>query len=162
VACDAGPLIHLDELGCLDLLGDFSRVIVPESVWREVEIHRPHALAHPGVSFERRGVSAEKDPEIETLALLLLLQQGETDALRIMREGRGNFLLTDDTAARIAARSLGMPVHGTIGMLVRAIRRKMKTPFETVALLRSIPEKSTLHVRHTLLEEIIHQIERMF
>ena len=24
VVCDAGPLIHLDEIGCLDLLTDFS------------------------------------------------------------------------------------------------------------------------------------------
>jgi hypothetical protein len=24
VVCDAGPLIHLDELGCLGLLADFS------------------------------------------------------------------------------------------------------------------------------------------
>ena len=28
VVCDAGPLIHLDELGALDLLGDFSKVLV--------------------------------------------------------------------------------------------------------------------------------------
>ena len=26
VVCDAGPLIHLDELGCLDLLTDFQTV----------------------------------------------------------------------------------------------------------------------------------------
>lgn len=26
VVCDAGPLIHLDEAGCLDLLADFAEV----------------------------------------------------------------------------------------------------------------------------------------
>jgi hypothetical protein len=36
VVCDAGPLIDLDELGCLDLLADFSEVLVPEAVWVEV------------------------------------------------------------------------------------------------------------------------------
>ena len=30
VVCDAGPLIHLDQLDCLDLLADFSRVVVPD------------------------------------------------------------------------------------------------------------------------------------
>src|SRR5438270_251796 len=30
---DAGPLIHLDELGCLDLLQDFAEVLVPDAVW---------------------------------------------------------------------------------------------------------------------------------
>lgn len=41
VACDTGPLIHLDELGCLALLSDFARVLLPESVWEEVSRHRP-------------------------------------------------------------------------------------------------------------------------
>jgi hypothetical protein len=26
VVCDAGPLIHLDEIDCLDLLSDFAEV----------------------------------------------------------------------------------------------------------------------------------------
>jgi hypothetical protein len=33
VVCDAGPLIHLDELDSLDLLCDFASVLVPRSVW---------------------------------------------------------------------------------------------------------------------------------
>ena len=40
VVCDAGPLIHLDELEALDLLADFAEVLVPDAVWREVE-HSP-------------------------------------------------------------------------------------------------------------------------
>ena len=44
VICDAGPLIHLDELSALDLLSDFSAVFVPQDVWSEVERHRPAAL----------------------------------------------------------------------------------------------------------------------
>lgn len=39
-----GPLIHLDEVGCLDLLSDFSDVLVAEAVWQEVRQHRPGAL----------------------------------------------------------------------------------------------------------------------
>ena len=34
--CDAGPLIHLDKIGCLDLLADFQNLVVPEQVWEEV------------------------------------------------------------------------------------------------------------------------------
>ena len=53
IVCDAGPLIHLDELGCLDLLADFQTVLVPEQVWQEVETHRPGALERFGVRFQR-------------------------------------------------------------------------------------------------------------
>ena len=43
VIADAGPVIHLDELSCLYLLADFGRVIIPETVWMEVQRHRlPH------------------------------------------------------------------------------------------------------------------------
>lgn len=35
VVCDAGPLIHLDGVGALDLLADFTEVLVPEAVWRD-------------------------------------------------------------------------------------------------------------------------------
>ena len=51
VVCDAGPLIHLDEVGCLDLLCDFTRVIILRAVWREVEYHRSEALRCPQVFF---------------------------------------------------------------------------------------------------------------
>ena len=34
VVCDAGPVIHLDGLGCLDILQDFPRLILPVSVRR--------------------------------------------------------------------------------------------------------------------------------
>ena len=44
VIADAGPVIHLDELGCLELLVDFGTVLIPETVWLEVEKHRPTAL----------------------------------------------------------------------------------------------------------------------
>lgn len=44
VICDAGPLIHLEELACLDLLRDFADVLVPDAVWQEVQHHSPSSL----------------------------------------------------------------------------------------------------------------------
>ena len=42
VVCDAGPLIHLGELGCLDLLADFATLWVPEEVCLEVDVLPRH------------------------------------------------------------------------------------------------------------------------
>ena len=75
VVCDAGPLIHLHELGCMDLLADFAAVLVPETVWREVERHRPEALQMRGVKLERVSPAQDEPPELETLARLLTLHQ---------------------------------------------------------------------------------------
>ena len=44
VVCDTGPIIHLDELGCLDLLSDFEKILLALSVVEEIEKHSPAAL----------------------------------------------------------------------------------------------------------------------
>ena len=60
VVCDAGPLIHLDELNCLDLLHDFNEVLIPDQVWKEVAHHRPAALAES--PFTRVTISLSTEP----------------------------------------------------------------------------------------------------
>jgi len=40
VICDAGPIIHLDEIGHLYLMKDFEKVLVPVGVRQEVLKHR--------------------------------------------------------------------------------------------------------------------------
>lgn len=158
VVCDAGPLIHLDELGCLDLLSDFSEVLVPEAVWVEVLKHRPAALTHSGVGLRRVSPTMQEPPALEALALVLNLHTGEWEALRLALEHQPGLLLTDDTAARLAAGNLGIVTHGTIGILVRAIRRQQRTKLEVLALLRSLPAQSTLHLKGSLLDAVIQEV----
>ena len=42
---DAGPLIHLDELGGLEVLAVFSSLVVPDVVLREVGVHDPRLVS---------------------------------------------------------------------------------------------------------------------
>jgi predicted nucleic acid-binding protein len=77
------------------------------------------------------------------------------------QEQNANLLLTDDTAARLAAKTLGITAHGTVGVIVRASRRGRRTPAQVIALLRSIPEVSTLHLRRSLLQSVIAEVERL-
>ncbi len=159
VVCDAGPPIHLHELGCLSLLSDFSRVLVPASVWDEIAEHRPAALNQPNLTFERRDPRTALGVDLASVAQVFTLHRGELDALHLTQELQADLFLTDDAAARLAARQLSLPVHGTIGIVVRAIRRGQRTKDEVIAILRSLSAVSTLHIRRSLLEEIIEQIE---
>jgi predicted nucleic acid-binding protein len=159
VVCDAGPLIHLHELGCLDLLADFRAVLVPEQVWREVEHHRPDALKHPGVEIQQVPVIPSEDASFQALVRALVLDLGEQAALSLMALHPDAILLTDDAAARLAAKGLGYQVHGSIGILLRAIRRQQRAPHEVLFLLRDLPSRSTLHIRADLLEEIIARVK---
>ncbi len=94
------------------------------------------------------------------LAQLLPLHDGEVEALRVAIERPGALLLTDDTAARLAARTLAIPVHGTIGVLVRSIRRRQRSKQAVTTILRDLPRRSTLHVKPELLLHVIQTVEQ--
>lgn len=158
VVCDAGPLIHLDEIDCLDLLADFERVLVPEQVWEEVLRHRTSFFEAPFLN--RLSVEIPSDPIFQSSFRSFGLDQGEQAALALMKMHPAAVLLTDDAAARIAAAALGYRSHGTLGVLLRSIRRGQRTHSEVLSILRSIPVQSTLHIRRTLLEEIVRQVEQ--
>ena len=61
--------------------------------------------------------------------------------------------------AHLAAGNLRIGTHGTIGILVRAIRRRKRTKTEILAALRSIPTRSSLHLKRSLLESVISEVE---
>lgn len=160
VVCDAGPLIHLDELGCIDLLADFPAVLISPAVWREVMRHRPEALRDPGGWIHQVAPHEEEPVVLTSLARVLSLHEGEREALRLALEHCPAMLLTDDTAARLAAGNLGISVHGTIGIVVRSIRRQLRSREEVLAVLRDIPSRSNLHLKRSLLEAVIQEVER--
>ena len=67
-------------------------------------------------------------------------------------------LLTDDAAARLAAEALGYQVHGTIGILLRAVRREQRTLDEVLFILEHLPYRTSLHIRTGLLREISERV----
>jgi predicted nucleic acid-binding protein len=70
--------------------------------------------------------------------------------------------LTDDASARMVAERMGFRVHGTIGVIVRAIRRGRKSPEEVLSIIGSIPSRSTLFIKSALLKEVAVQIKKEF
>lgn len=159
VVCDAGPVIHLDELGCLDLLTDFVPLLLPRQVWREVTRHRAQLTDGdiPGMTIV--DVPGAASAKLSALSDSLALHGGERAALTLIERAGARLLLCDDGAARLAAESLGVEVHGTIGVIIRSIRRQMRTREQVVAVLRELPHRSTLHLSSQLLKTVIAQVE---
>ena len=55
--CDAGPIIHLDEIGVLYLIEDFQEILLCPAVIDEVQTKRPNLFAKispPFVGFRGR------------------------------------------------------------------------------------------------------------
>lgn len=157
--CDAGPVIHLDELNSLELLSDFNPLLILKTVQAEIIKHRPKALQHTGLVYKVVNSISPQGLRLSVLSKALSLDMGELESLSLAQEMPGIFFLTDDAAARLAAEELGCKVHGTVGIILRAIRKKIRTPREVIDLLKLIPTKTTLFLRPTLLKEIIVKIE---
>lgn len=158
VVSDAGPLIHLDELQCLDLLAGLEPLLVPSVVWSEVRRHRPLLANIPSISI----VDPRSKPSIKLQALAdsLLLGPGEFAALNLVEERAARILLCDDATARLAAESLGYRVHGTVGVILRAVRLHKRSHADALGILRSLPVKSTLHIASRLLQATISELEQ--
>jgi predicted nucleic acid-binding protein len=161
IVCDTGPLIHLDELGCLDLLADFKNVVLFGSVVEEIENHRPIALTAK-LPFKILPAQNFSEERLAAMCRIFSLDRGETQSLIIMESRPDAIFLTDDASARMVAERMGFMVHGTIGILVRAIRRKQKRPGEILSILSSIPSRSTLFIKTALLKEITARIRKEF
>jgi predicted nucleic acid-binding protein len=97
-----------------------------------------------------------------TLCRIFSLDVGETEALALMERNPQAIFLTDDASARMVAEQMGFKVHGTIGILVRAIRRGQTEAKEVLGVLKEIPSKTTLHIKRSLLDEIVIKIKKEF
>jgi predicted nucleic acid-binding protein len=159
VVCDAGPVIHLDELGCLDLLADFVPLLVPRQVWGEVTRHRGRLTDAdvPGVRVV--DVTGAASAKLSAISDSMALHVGERAALAVLGSEGARLFLCDDAAARLAAESLGFEVHGTVGVLVRSIRRGMRTREQVIRILRELPKRSTLRLSSKLLKAVIAKVE---
>ena len=162
VICDAGPFIHLDELNCLDLLADFEEIVVPLVVEKEISEHRPSALQNQGLNINRSSERTDIGEELLTLCRIFSLDAGEIEALALMERNPQHIFLTDDAAARLVAEQMKFKVHGTIGVLIRSLRRGQRKPEEILYILAEIPQKSTLHIKSSLLNEIIQMVKNEF
>jgi len=122
VIANATPLIALALIERLDLLQQmFDEVLVPVVVYDEVA---GSGSGRPGASAIARArwlqvVSPEAASTIEPL--LLGLDEGEVQVLLLANERRPDWVLIDEKRARRAARAMGLPVKGTLGILLAAV-----------------------------------------
>lgn len=155
---DTGPIVHLDELGCLDLLNDFSERLVAGAVVKEADRLRPGWRERFGAVVRHAPVDARM---ILPLAEAFGLDRGEVEAIALaLRQRAPCVLLCDDAAARLAAEQLGLRVHGTLGVLLRSLRLGVRTKEQVVAVLDSVPLRSSLFVRRSLLDAVRAEVER--
>ncbi|WP_232462056.1 DUF3368 domain-containing protein [Thermococcus siculi] len=118
---DSTPLIHLAKIGRLELLQEFfGEISIPAAVYRECVLeggNSEDALAIKNAKWIKvENISDEKLKR----ALMLELDEGESEAIVLALERNAELILIDDYDGREVARALGLKVVGTIGVLLRA------------------------------------------
>lgn len=114
VICDTGPLLHLTEAGAIHLLQLAGEVIIPPIVDKEF---RENA---PGIKLPDWILTVDLDTAFTKKARdwSKHIHAGESAAIALSLQTQADWLLSDDAGARQFAESLGLEVHGSIGLLL--------------------------------------------
>ena len=160
VIADAGPLIHLNEIGQLPLLSLFGTVFIPDAVWLEAVTNGTvlgkdiEQLA----SCRRQTLNATDVVQFVAENHLEYLQSGERECLCLCVRSAVPLLLTDDLAVRDAAKRLNLTPVGSLGLVVRAYRFGLLTLAQAEDCLRDLQSVSSLYVVPAIVELAIEQL----
>lgn len=162
---NSSPLIYLGKLGLLSLLQQlFDQVLTVPSVKEEVlDSSAPeYAILHDAFS-DWLIVSDVPRSALSTRLSDMGLHQGEVDALVLAyhtkEQQSDSVIIIDDLAARDVARSLGLRVAGTIGIILRATKNGLLTKSESQARIRLLVEETSFRMSAALYSRVISDLE---
>lgn len=126
VVADSSPLIILAKIGCFDLLNRlYGRLYISTEVYTEVVIN---GAGLPGASEVAKSSWIESRPLQDHAALVkaqnkFSMGAGEIGTILLGKEIAADEVLLDDYQARQLAKSEGLRVRGTIGLLESFYRK---------------------------------------
>jgi uncharacterized protein len=160
VVADACPVIFLAKLNRLALVqGVFAgTILLPETVHREltqeaIPLHEQRRilefLAHCRIETVR-------SPRSPASALSL----ADHHVLTLAGRHPKSLILTDDSLVRRIALAEGLPVAGTLGILIRAVRAELMTRREALTALEELVTHHQLRVSVDLYQETLRQLRQ--
>ncbi|MEI8138989.1 MAG: DUF3368 domain-containing protein [bacterium] len=160
VVADACPVIFLAKLDQLALIRNVfpGTVLLPKSVWRE--------LTQNTIPFNEQQRIREflKHCRIETVQSSLFpasaLSMADRHVLTLAKKHRPSLILTDDSLVRRIASAEGLPVAGTLGIMIRAARAKFISQSEAIKAVDELVTEHHLRISVELYRETIRQIRQ--
>lgn len=159
---DAGPLIHLTEIGCLQLLRIFEVLHISDAVWSEtVEqggVPQSDVLGLENV--QRHTLYPAEVTRFVQENGLEYLHLGERECLCLCRQMGVSILLTDDLAVREAAKRLTLTPVGSLGIVVRAYRLGHISLADAERHITALYDVSSLFVTRAIVELAIEHLHQ--
>lgn len=152
---DASPLVLFARVGRLDLLREAGdRILVPAAVAGEVRAHSDEGSRALG--DEARWLEVVPSVPVPEAVSAWDLGDGESAVLSWELAHPGTVAIIDDFAARKCSEVLGVPVKGTLGLVLSAKRSgRIPTSRPVVEALR----RAGLYVSDALIAEALSLVE---
>ncbi|MBT9166454.1 MAG: hypothetical protein DDT25_01139 [Chloroflexi bacterium] len=159
---DAGPLLHLNEIGCFSLLRFFETLHIPDAVWSET-VGQVKAL--PADLLSLGNVQQHTLPQEDVTRFIRKnglenLHAGERECLYLCQRVETSLLLTDDLAVRETAKRLGITPVGSIGIISKAYQAGHISLSGAEQYLGDLYDVSTLFVTRTIVELAIERLRQ--
>lgn len=154
VVVNSTPLIILCGIGRLDILRMvYQEISIPTAVFRKVTAKDDSACAQLKTSGEWICVEEIKDHS-EKKMYKAKLHDGEVEVMILAQEQKADLVILDDNAAKKTAKYLGLPVTGTLGVLIKAKRMGI---IESVKPLITELRKNGFYVSGTVERMVLEQ-----
>lgn len=159
---DAGPFIHLSQIGEITLLEKFPSLYTPDSVISEINLGEevPIQKIHRWKNLKILRVREKTIPEIDVAIKDFGLHAAEREAIYLAHQLKPCIVLTDDLNARRACENLLIEVHGTVGIIAYAFHNKWLSFKRARQSLLFLYRKSSLFVTSAIIERAIEELRR--
>jgi predicted nucleic acid-binding protein len=161
IVSNTGPILHLHEIGALQLLRDAGDVLVPSAVDHELGgLVSGWASLRPAWLQVIEPATAETQ-QVQSWLSAGVIHSGEAAALALARQRNADWFLTDDTAARLIGRTMALEVHGSLGVLLWAAAAGYLDSAQAAQLLGQLAN-SSLWISPRILAEARTALESLF
>jgi predicted nucleic acid-binding protein len=124
VVSNTTPILSLLKIGKLDLLKDlYETILIPQAVYQEIEAGKDKDFY---TDLGKLGwIAIEHIKSLQDRIYLFDLDDGEAETLILAQEQHADLVIIDEKCGRRYAGQLGLPVTGTIGILLKAKKQGM-------------------------------------
>jgi predicted nucleic acid-binding protein len=151
VIADTGPINYLLLIGHIEILPElFEKVILPSSVKDELSNPETPVTVRNWISAPPQWLEIRRAGGLKALSGL---GAGETEAIAPALELHADLLLMDDRRGVKAARTMGIEVTGTLGVLGLAGKRGLVNLGEAFELIK----KTSFRYPQSIMDEFLNE-----
>jgi predicted nucleic acid-binding protein len=159
------PQIALGKLGQIGLLLKlYKQILIPREVYNEVVVNGIKIGASDAAAIKRivdKGRILVEDVILseEDRQTLNMIDAGEAEVIALSKQKTATWVLIDNEHARRIARLRGLPLKGTIGILVEGFRKGFLSQEEFEFLIAEIQARPELWISDRLCDYALQKVK---